>query len=72
MKTGLTAVAFGLAVAAAIFLMLWPVYSGFVSAGLKERHFRRFRRCVERRHRCRGTRVRSRAAICGVARQLAG
>jgi hypothetical protein len=43
-----------------------------VSAGLKERRFRRFLRCGERRHRRRGTRLRSRAAICGVARQLAG
>ena len=28
-KTRLTAVSFGLAIAAAIFLLVWPVYSGF-------------------------------------------
>jgi hypothetical protein len=33
-KTGFTAVAFGLAVAAAIFLMVWPVYEGVGSGGV--------------------------------------
>src|SRR5260370_42097594 len=32
MKTRLTAVAFALSIAAAIFLLVWPVYSGFHDA----------------------------------------
>ena len=35
MRTRLTAVAFGLAVAAAIFLLAWPVYEGVGSEGVR-------------------------------------